>query len=455
MMVSGTTTSAIGIARRGASRPRTVDRRMLSRATSPVLSFRVDAHVASAPDDISLGRATPRACIVPRSLPPPAWWCSPRAFLRVRPSASEASHVVALVAPHARQPTSCIATQALARSVEERLGRHVFVSAAEADVSVEGRIEKRSAGGWHSVITIRDGKGALLGTRELDRPDASCDAMNEPLALVIAVMIDPEAKLSSASSPPPLPPPTPAPAPAPAPAPVRRPHTDVPTDLDPRRDRKRASPGASRAMRSATVTTGLAPTVDRRRRASPGRSSYREASRSGFVATASLFLPTKAEQDGARASFDLFYLGSAICPTMRRPAVTLMLCFGGHLGVLRSHPETQGRNIEDKTEVIWNAVSEGRITRAALRAARAHRRHLRGAAAPSTHVRVHAVERGEHAREPAQGLVVRDGCRCGNRLLFPLSALIIRAGWPHSGLWAWPPSRCSLRTRSLGGSFRR
>src|SRR5258708_255178 len=34
---------------------------------------------------------------------------------------------------------SCIATQALARSVEERLGRRVFVSAAEADVSVEGR----------------------------------------------------------------------------------------------------------------------------------------------------------------------------------------------------------------------------------------------------------------------------------------------------------------------------
>src|SRR4051812_4022025 len=106
---------------------------------------------------------------------------------------------------------ACIATQALARSVEERLGRHVFVSAADADVSVEGRIEKRKSGkGWHAVITIRDGKGALLGTREVDRPDASCEGMNDPLALIIAVMIDPEAKLSSSSSPsspPPLPPP--------------------------------------------------------------------------------------------------------------------------------------------------------------------------------------------------------------------------------------------------------
>ena len=41
---------------------------------------------------------------------------------------------------------ACIATQALARSVEERLGRHVFVSASAADVSVEGRIEKRGKG---------------------------------------------------------------------------------------------------------------------------------------------------------------------------------------------------------------------------------------------------------------------------------------------------------------------
>jgi hypothetical protein len=82
----------------------------------------------------------------------------------------------------------------------------------------------------------------------------------------------------------------------------------------------------------------------------------------GLRGYGSLFLPTKATQDGASASFDLFYLGSAICPTLRRPAATLMLCFGGHLGVLRSHPETQGRGIDDKTEVVWNAVSEGRVT---------------------------------------------------------------------------------------------
>lgn len=258
---------------------------------------------------------------------------------------------------------ACIATQALARSVEERLGRRVFVSAAEADVSVEGRIEKRAAGGWHSVITIRDGKGALLGTRELDRPDASCAALNEPLALIIAVMIDPEAKLSS--GPPPLPAPAPAPAPAPTPAPAAAPAAAPapapagPPDADVPAPRAK-DPWRFQGDAVATISSGIAPQVD------PGGSIagtlFLPRIPLGLRGYGSLFLPTTAEQDGARASFDLFYLGSAICPTLRRPAIVAMLCFGGHLGVIRSHPETLNRGVADKTEAIWNAVSEVRVT---------------------------------------------------------------------------------------------
>lgn len=260
---------------------------------------------------------------------------------------------------------SCIATQALARSVEERLGRHVFVSAAEADVSVEGRVEKRAAGGWHAVITLRDDKGALLGTRELDRPDAACTAMNEPLALIIAVMIDPEAKL--ASSPPPLPaaalpasppsasPPPPATPPAapPPPAPPSPPADEVapPRPKDPWRFQGDAL---------ATLSSGIAPQVD------PGGTIagmvFLPRIPLGLRGYGSLFLPTTADQDRARASFDLFYLGGAVCPTLRRPTIVAMLCFGGQLGVIRSHPETLGRGIDDKTEAIWNAVSEARVS---------------------------------------------------------------------------------------------
>lgn len=260
---------------------------------------------------------------------------------------------------------SCIATQALARSVEERLGRHVFVSAAEADVSVEGRIEKRGAG-WHSVITIRDGKGALLGTRELDRADGACTTMNDPLALVIAVMIDPEAKLVTSSSPPPLPPAAapaapPAPAAAPAAPPPAAPPPAGPSDVDMGPKPRAKEPWRFQGDAVVTMNSGIAPGVD------PGGSIagtlfLPNGIPIGLRGYGSLFLPTKATADGASASFDQFYLGSAICPTLRRPTVTLMLCFGGHLGVLRSHPETQGRDVEDKTEAIWNGVSEGRIT---------------------------------------------------------------------------------------------
>lgn len=108
---------------------------------------------------------------------------------------------------------ACVATQDLARDVEARLGRAVFVSAAQADVSVEGHIEPNRGGpGFHAVVSLRDGKGALLGTRELTKKETSCDEMRAPLALVIAVMIDPDAALApkpETPPPPPLPPPEP------------------------------------------------------------------------------------------------------------------------------------------------------------------------------------------------------------------------------------------------------
>jgi uncharacterized protein YbjT (DUF2867 family) len=61
---------------------------------------------------------------------------------------------------------SCIATQDLARAVERRLRREVFVSAARADISVEGRVERTSASsGWRALVETRSPTGALLGTQ--------------------------------------------------------------------------------------------------------------------------------------------------------------------------------------------------------------------------------------------------------------------------------------------------
>lgn len=256
---------------------------------------------------------------------------------------------------------TCIPTQDLARAVEARLARRVFVSAAQADVSVEGRIEKKDKS-WHAVITIRDAKGALLGTRELDRPDASCDAMNDPLALVIAVMIDPDAALK----PQPAPAPSPAPSPSPSPAPPLPPPSDgaaqpPPPDAYPDGvTKKQKEPWRAEGAALFAMAAGLTPQL------APGIGVegvlFIPNIPLGLRAYGNVFLPTTAERDGAKASFDLIYVGTAVCPTLRKKSFVGMICVGGQLGVLRSNAETPNRAIEEKSSVVWNGVTELRVS---------------------------------------------------------------------------------------------
>src|SRR3954449_1410826 len=63
---------------------------------------------------------------------------------------------------------SCIAGSALARSVEERLRRKVFVSASDADISVEGSIGPAAKGGFRAVLRVTAKDGTILGTREVE-----------------------------------------------------------------------------------------------------------------------------------------------------------------------------------------------------------------------------------------------------------------------------------------------
>ncbi|APR78066.1 Hypothetical protein A7982_03413 [Minicystis rosea] len=139
---------------------------------------------------------------------------------------------------------SCIGARELARAVEERLGRTVFVSPAQAVALIEGRVEPAPAGPtsggarFHVHLTVSDADGTVRGTRDLDAP-AACRAIDEQLALVVALLIDPDAALAPKAPPPapvaraasiapvvedrafvPLPAPPPLPAPIP---PVREP----------------------------------------------------------------------------------------------------------------------------------------------------------------------------------------------------------------------------------------
>jgi hypothetical protein len=259
---------------------------------------------------------------------------------------------------------SCVATQDLARDVEERLGRTVFVSAAQADVSVEGHIEPNANGpGFHAVVSIRDAKGALLGTRELARPEKSCDEMRAPLALIIAVMIDPDAAMHPKPAPPPPPKPpeptvitrteketvyVPVPTPPKVEVPARPPapwHVEVDADF------------VAAFELLPETGAGIAATL----LVDPPHVPVIE------VHGATFFDNGASADRGARGTFDLSYGGLGVCPLRLRLVNERFLihsCAAVDLGVMRVH--ATGFDTPDQNESRFFSALDLEI-RAAVR----------------------------------------------------------------------------------------
>jgi hypothetical protein len=92
----------------------------------------------------------------------------------------------------------CIGTVELGRRVERLVGP-MLVSAPEGQVSVEGRIAPAPSPhgrGFVAEITIADAGGTILGARQLKSESDDCRAIDDELAFVIAVAIDPNAALA-------------------------------------------------------------------------------------------------------------------------------------------------------------------------------------------------------------------------------------------------------------------
>ncbi len=131
---------------------------------------------------------------------------------------------------------ACIAAPALAAAVERRLGHPVFSPAPAATLSVEGWVEPAQRPlRWRAIVTVADASGKVLGSREILTAATDCNDVVGPLALGLALMIDPEAPKTPGDDPPgativvpdrdpegpspaaPRPEPPPAPPPAPPP----------------------------------------------------------------------------------------------------------------------------------------------------------------------------------------------------------------------------------------------
>jgi hypothetical protein len=193
----------------------------------------------------------------------------------------------------------------------------VFVSASQAEVSVEGRVEPvPKHPGFHAVLTIRDAQGGLLGTRELSEPGAECSRMTDPLALVIAVMIDPDAAMRPTLAPAAAPPPAAPPPPIIIEKPVYIPVPTAPTR--PKRE-WHLDVGSSFA-----TTLGLVP--------APNIGVYASG-----VFHPPRFLPVEAFGTvwlDAPSTISLAYVGSGLCPLYRHgDRLHLYGCAMGEVGL--------------------------------------------------------------------------------------------------------------------------
>lgn len=251
---------------------------------------------------------------------------------------------------------SCGGAPAIARAVEQRLGREALVSPAAATFSIEGRAE-RSGAGLRAVLVLRDHTGAQLGERELSSEGPDCNELREKVSLAVALMIDPDAAIRS---PPQAPQATVAPSvsradaapstsssPVPVQAAVPQ-HAQLPTDL--------ATP--SRSPKERREAIDVSP---------PGRWSVEPAVSAaigfGFMPSASVgaildttllpprFWPMKfyaggwasqtpAASASASAHFTSAFGGIGLCPLLERSgAFSLLVCGAGQLGIANAEPE--------------------------------------------------------------------------------------------------------------------
>lgn len=219
---------------------------------------------------------------------------------------------------------SCIATQTLAHDVEDALKRKVFVSAADADISVEGNVARTEApAGWRATVRVRDAKGALLGVRELESADRTCEALGKQLTFVVSVMIDSE---------------VPAPPPALQPPALRVPRPEVVVEREtvyvPVEPKPPPRPWSFAAGVSSVVGLGLLPAAGLGVRATV---LVDPPHFWAIAASGTYWLDQSvAAERGAKANVALAFAALGLCPIAdARARISWRACAGAQVGSLR------------------------------------------------------------------------------------------------------------------------
>ncbi|WP_394825426.1 hypothetical protein [Pendulispora albinea] len=260
--------------------------------------------------------------------------------MHTRPASAQGTHgrTSSLSWVRLQGAEGCIATNALAQAVESRLRRKVFVSPSQADVSVEGHVLQSKSGNppeWRAVLTVRDNRGNLIGTREIEAAGSSCSALDDSLVLVVSILIDPEAQLRPGTPPPEPAPPPPSSPPPPPQVIVRQERVLVPIPPP--------NPWRFGANVGGAFSVGLLPSVG------VGVTGAVLIEPPGFwgiqISGTSWRSASVDIANGARAQVQLAYGGVALCPLrLEVGRFAYRACVGAQFGSLQSRGQSSDAN---------------------------------------------------------------------------------------------------------------
>jgi hypothetical protein len=246
---------------------------------------------------------------------------------------AEASMLVVLSVQQGEGTESCMSAAQLQRGVEKRLKRPVFVEAARASLRLAVIFSKTGAG-TEARIELASIDGTPRGTRSLVT-SSHCSALDDSLALSVALLVDQPPDPEPEAAPPIAPAPTGEPA-ATTPAPpiasprASRPPTPItiPAEVVAAREPWHARFGAV-----AAAAWGALPGIK------PGLALYLKLVPPHFLPIllqGEGFWSATAERDASSgARFHLFRAGLALCPALYdSPVVSSSLCLGQKVGWL-------------------------------------------------------------------------------------------------------------------------
>jgi hypothetical protein len=229
----------------------------------------------------------------------------------------------------------------------------VFVSAANAEVAVEGRVEPAAGGaGWSATIVLSGPGGEVLGERTIGTEQADCGALAGPLALVIAVMIDPDAAMRAERAEeevPEEPEEQPAVEPEPEPEPevrarvvVRTERVVVPVERDGPSWRVEIDVGAGAVF---GVVADAAPVVVGSVYVVPPRFI-------GLELGLGLAYMRSSPAGSGTTDFGYGFASLAVCPLATGDSLSVAACGGLHLGAVRvSSPDDGGPPTDERVTV--------------------------------------------------------------------------------------------------------